>query len=44
MRLTKMNEEQADKMIKIMEELLDYTKGLHKEMREVKVRISEMGQ
>lgn len=39
-----MNEEQAKRFIELNEEILDYLKGIHKEMREVKVRISEMGQ
>ena len=39
-----MEKEQADEMITLMKELVDYMKSMHKEMREVKVRISEMNQ
>lgn len=37
-----MKEEQAERMIKLLEQSLDYMKSMHKEMREVKVRISEI--
>ena len=41
MEITK---EQADKMIELLTELVDLSKGMHKELREIKVRTSEMSQ
>lgn len=37
-----MTDEQAKEMIEQLKIVVDYMKGLHKEMREVKVRVSEM--
>ena len=37
-----MKEEQAKELISLIKELVDMTKGMHKELREIKVRVSEM--
>ena len=37
-----MKEEQATKMIELLESIADLTKGMHKELREIKVRTTEM--
>jgi len=37
-----MTNEESIKQTKLLEQILDYMKALHKEMREVKVRVSEM--
>jgi hypothetical protein len=37
-----MNEENESKIIELLAELVDLSKGMHKELREIKVRITEM--
>lgn len=37
-----MTDEQAKQMIGLLKEIADLTKGMHKELREIKVRTTEM--